>query len=134
MFIDKDSIKVKINGMSDYISLGQYITEARYGYNKLWAPDSGRNLAGEQSGTLLGIFPKIIVSFRKLTKLELELLAPILDSANQSLQYYDPLKKQTITMDTYTGDYEISNKSIIGSSGHKNESFDISFIAIRKRM
>ena len=132
MFIDKNSLKVKTSSMDSYLSLGQYITEARYGYNKLWARDSGRNLAGEQSGTLIGIFPKIIVSFRKLTQTELELLAPILDSASQSLQYYDANKKATVTMDTYTGDYEVTNKGMIGS-GRKNESFNISFIAIRKR-
>lgn len=126
MFLDKNSIIV------NNVSLGQYITEAKYQYNKLWASDSGRNLAGEQSGTLIGIFPKIIVSFRKLTKAELELLAPILDAPVQSFTYYDPNKQQTITIDTYTGDYEVSNKGMI-NKGHKNEGFDISFIAIRKR-
>ena len=126
MFLDRNSIIV--NG----VSLGQYIVEAKYGYNKLWASDSGRNLAGEQSGTLIGIFPKIIVTFRKLTKTELELLVPILDAPSQSFTYYDPNKKATITMDTYTGDYEVSNKGMI-NTGHKNEGFDISFIAIRKR-
>ena len=126
MFIDKDSIIV------NNVSLGQYITEAKYGYNKLWASDSGRNLAGEQSGTLIGIFPKIIVHFRKLTKSELEVLVPILDSPSQSVTYYDPYKQQNVTMDTYTGDYEISNKGMI-NKGYKNEGFEISFIAIRKR-
>ena len=132
MFLDKDSLKVKISSMENYISLGQYIVEAKYQFPKLWASDSGRNLAGEQSGTLIGVFPKIIVTFRKLTQNELELLVHILDSAIQSLQYYDPFKKTTVTMDTYTGDYEVINKSIIGNN-HKNESFDISFIAIKKR-
>ena len=72
MFIEKDSIK--ING----ISIGQYIVEAKYGYNKLWASDSGRNLAGVQSGTLIGIFPKIILQFRPLSKTELELILYLL--------------------------------------------------------
>ena len=126
MFIDKNSII--ING----ISMGQYITEAKYGYNKLWASDSGRNLAGVMSGTLVGIFPKIILQFRKLTKTELEIIVPILDSQNQTLTYYDPFKKTNVTMTTYTGDYEITNKSIIDSK-HKNDGFSCSFIAIRKR-
>ena len=71
MFINKDSII--ING----ISMGQYIVEAKYSYNKLWAQDSGRNLAGTQSGTLLGIFPKIILQFRRLTKTELEVITQL---------------------------------------------------------
>lgn len=127
MFIDKNSIII------NNINMGQYITEAKFGYNKLWSPDSGRNLAGSQSGTLLGIFPKIILTFRKLTKSELELIVPILDSARQSVTYYDPYKKQNITMSTYTGDYEIVNKLIVNDFNKKNESFSCSFISTDRR-
>ena len=126
MFINKDSLIV------NNINLGNYIVEARYGYNKLWSSDSGRNLAGTQSGTLIGIFPKIIVQFRKLTQTELETLAPILDSARQTVQYYDPNKKAMTTMTTYTGDYEVINKGIIGHI--KNEGFQISFISTKRRV
>ena len=125
MFINKDSLIV--NG----INLGRYIVQATYSYNKLWSSDSGRNLAGEQSGTLVGIFPKIVVQFRKLTQLELETLAPIIDSARQTVQYYDPNKKAMTTMTTYTGDYEVVNKGIVGHV--KNEGFQISFIATKRR-
>lgn len=126
MFIDKNSIT--ING----VNMGQYIVEAKYGYNKLWGPDTGRNLAGDNTGTLIGIFVKIILQFRKLTKSELEIITPILDSANQTVTYYDPTKKANVTMQTYTGDYEISNKNIINES-RKNEGFSCSFIAVSRR-
>lgn len=126
MFINKNSII--ING----INMGQYLVEAKYGYNKLWANDSGRSLSGAMSGSLLGIFPKLILQFRKLTKSELEIITPILDSANQTVTYYDPTKKANVTMTTYTGDYEIVNKHII-SGNAKNEGFSCSFIATRKR-
>lgn len=125
MFIDKNSLIV------NNINLGNYIVEARYGYNKLWSKDSGRNLAGTQSGTLVGIFPKIVVQFRKLTKNELELLTPILDNSRQTVQYYDPNKKAMTTMTTYTGDYEVVNKGIVGHV--KNEGFQISFISTKRR-
>lgn len=131
MFIDKDSIKIKV-GSGSWVSMGQYITQAQYGYNKLWSSDSGRNLAGKQTGTLIGIFPKIILQFRKLTKDELEIIIPILDASRQTVRYYDPKKKDYREMETYTGDYEIVNKSIIDES-HKNEGFSCSFIAISKR-
>lgn len=127
MFIDRNSII--ING----VNMGQYIVEAKYGFNKLWSSDSGRNLAGTQSGTLIGIFPKLILQFRKLTKSELEIIVPILDSAGQTVTYYDPNKKTNVTMETYTGDYEIVNKTIINGN-KKNEGFSCSFIAIRKRV
>ena len=125
MFINPNSLIV------NNINLGKYIVQATYSYNKLWSSDSGRNLAGTQSGTLVGIFPKIIVQFRKLTKSELELLTPILDSARQTVQYYDPNKKAMTTMTTYTGDYEVVNKGIIGHI--KNEGFQISFISTKRR-
>lgn len=123
MYIDKNSIV--ING----VNFGQYLTEVEYQYNKLWGPDSGRNLAGEQSGTLIGVFPKFVLSFRKLTKAEMELLVPIFDSAVQNFTYYDPSKQQKITIQTYTGDYNFSNNRVNG----KNGDFQLSFISIRKR-
>ena len=125
MFINPNSLIV------NNINLGKYIVQATYSYNKLWSSDSGRNLAGTQSGTLVGIFPKIVVQFRKLTKSELELLTPILDSSRQTVQYYDPNKKTMTTMTTYTGDYEVVNKGIVGHV--KNEGFQISFISTKRR-
>lgn len=126
MFIDKDSIK--INGTS----IGKYLISAKYSYNKLWASDSGRNLAGAMTGTLIGIFPKITLEFAPLTKSELEIIVPLLDSATQSVRYYDPKKKTYVTMDTYSGDYEFTDKNVI--TGHvKNGGFSCSFIARKKR-
>lgn len=123
MYIDKNSIVI------NSVNFGQYLTEVEYQYNKLWASDSGRNLAGEQSGTLLGIFPKFVLSFRKLTPSEMELLVPIFDSAVQNFTYYDPNKKAKITIQTYTGDYNFSNNRVNG----KNGDFQLSFISIRAR-
>ena len=122
MFVNKDSVII------NDISMGKYLLQADYEYNKLWASDSGRNLAGEQTGTLIGIFPKLVLQFRKLTKDEVHLLAPILDSARQTVQYYDDNKGAMITMTTYTGDWKLVNKGI-----QQNEPFDCSFISTRKR-
>ena len=127
MFIDKNSII--ING----VNMGDYLVEARYGFNKLWANDSGRNLAGTMSGSLLGIFVKLILQFKPLTKTELEIIAPILDSTSQTVTYYDPNKKANVTMTTYTGDWENTNKNII-KDDVTNEGFSCSFIAVRKRV
>ena len=137
MFIDKDSII--ING----VNMGQYLVEAKFGYYKIWSSDSGRNLAGTQTGTLIGIFPKLILQFRRLTRDELETsvdnkpsLIEILDSARQTTTYYDPHLKRLNTMTTYTGDYEITNKGILENSSKrilKNEAFSCSFISVRKR-
>jgi hypothetical protein len=122
MYIDGNS--VIING----VSMGQYIVEAKFSYPKLWASDSGRNLAGKMTGTLIGIFPKIILQFRPLTKEELNIIAPILDSANQTVTYYDPKENKDITMTTYTGDWELTNNNL-----NQNQGFSCSFISVEKR-
>ena len=122
MFVNKDSIRV--NG----VSMGQYLLQADYEYNKLWSSDSGRNLAGTQSGTLIGIFPKLVLQFRSLSKEELHIIAPILDSARQTVEYYDDNKGAMVTMTTYTGDWKITNRGI-----NQNESFSCSFISTKKR-
>lgn len=127
MFLDKDSLFI------NNVNLGQYLVEVEYRYNKTWGKDSGRNLLAEMSGTFLGVVVKLKLTFRKLTQQELELLAPILDSAWQQTTYYDPVKKAMTTMDTYTGDWATLNKSTFINHAKANESFSISVIAVRPR-
>ena len=126
MFIDKDSLI--ING----VNMGQYITQAEYQYHKLWDGKTGRNLASEMTGTLIGIFPKIIVTFKPLTKSQLEVIAPILDSVRQTVSYYDPTKKRQISIETYTGDWSVVDRHII-TERMRNDGFNISFISIKRR-
>ena len=128
MYVNKNSLII------DGINMGQYITEVEYGYNKLWASDSGRNLAGVQSGTLIGIFPKLKLNFIKLTQKELETIAPMLDRATQNVTYYDPVLKKMTTMSTYTGDWATLNRNCFTDVARANESFSISFIARKKRV
>ena len=124
MFINRNSII--ING----ISMGQYILSAKYEFNKLWGSDTGRNLKGKFSGTLVWNFPKITLTFRKLTKAEMNIIAPILNSGSQSLTYYDPDTNQNETISTYTGDWSYENKGIV----QKNDSsFECSFISRERR-
>lgn len=122
MFINKNSLYM------DGISMGQYLTQVKYGYNKLWSSDTGRTLSGKMSGTLIGIFPKIIMSFRKLTDAELVYLAPHFDNARQTIRYRDPNKNADVTMTTYTGDWETVYKNM-----DKADAFELSFIATDRR-
>ena len=126
MFLNKDSIII------DNVSMGNYLISAEFGFHKLWGKDFGRNLVGSNSGTLIGIFPKITLNFRKLTRQEIELLAPILDSAFQSTTYYDPNLKALNTMSTYSSDWVLQNKSIMDAN-HKAEGFKWSVISNNRR-
>ena len=123
MFINANSIKI------NNVSMGQYLLSAKYEYNKLWGSDTGRNLKGKYTGTLVGVFPKLILTFRKLTKAEMNVVAPILDSSSQSVTYYDPTTNSNKTIKTYTGDWSYENKAISNKSG----SFECSFIARERR-
>ena len=129
MFVNKNSLKIRKYGTGSYVNLGNYITQVEYGYNKLWGKDTGRNLKGRTTGTLLGIVVKLKLSFAPLTKSELELLSPILNSAYQNTQYYDPDLQQMTTIQTYTGDWATLNKNSFENVAKVNEAFDISVIA-----
>lgn len=128
MFINKNSLSI------DGVNMGNYLLEVEYGYNKLWSNDSGRNLAGTQTGTLIGIFPKLKLTFAPLTQAELETIAPILDKATQNTTYYDPTKRAMTTMSTYTGDWATTNKNTFTNVARANESFSISVIARSRRV
>jgi hypothetical protein len=128
MYLDENSIEISKDNGTTYIKVAQYITEAKFGYNKVWSNDAGRNLAGKQSGTLVGIFPKIVLTFKPLNKSELNIIAPYLDNPSQKIKYYDPNKDQIITIETYTGDWENTQNNI-----KETQTFNCSFIAREKR-
>lgn len=123
MYVDKNSIII------NNINMGQYLTQADFEYNKLWSSDSGRNLAGSQVGTLIGIFPKLVLQFRSLNADEVHTLSQIFDSATQTVQYYDDNKAEMTTIQTYTGDWKAVSKKI-----NKCEPFSISFISRKRRV
>lgn len=132
MFLNANSLQIKKSG-GNYINLGQYLTQVEYGYNKLWANDTGRNLKGKTTGTLLGIVPKIKLSFHDLTQSELETLAPILNSAWQTTKFYSPQDRAMIEIQTYTGDWATTNKNTFANVARANEGFEISLIATTPR-
>ena len=127
MIIDKNSIQV--NG----VSLAPYLTNAKFGYHKVWSDDTGRNLAGSMTGTLIGNFPKVTCTFRKLTQAEVELLAPIFDASVQTFTSYDPVKRTNVTRETYTGDWEYDTHNTYQNTNKAIEGFTIAFINVHKR-
>jgi len=127
MLLDANSLVI------NDVNMAQYLVQIEYGYNKMWGPDTGRNMKAKMSGTFLGVIPKLKLTFRKLTQAELETLAPILDSAWQSTTYYDPVLKRNETITTYTGDWETTQKTTFALKAKAMESFTISVIGIEPR-
>lgn len=117
------------------VNITPYLIDIKFGYNKIWGKDTGRNtLSGKYTGSLLGIFPKIVCTFGKLTQQQIEDLVPILDGATQNVTYYDPNKKALRTMETYSGDYELGQKCLFSNVAKAGEPFGISFIARDRRV
>lgn len=120
--INKDSIKI------DGVSMGQYLTGATIGYYKLWSSDSGRNMAGTNTGTLIGIFPKVQLTFRTLTDSELSIILKLVNKANMTLTYWDTELQQKKSLSCYAGDVETPVKKL-----GKYQSFTVSIITNAKR-
>ena len=116
------------------VNITPYLTDIKFGYNKVWGKDTGRNsLSGKYTGTLIGIFPKFICTFGSLTQTQIETLVAILDTSFQTLTYYDPNKKQKKTIQTYSGDYELEQTCLFSDVATAGKPFNISFIATTKR-
>lgn len=118
-------VLLKING-TDYTSkvLTPFVIER----NKLWGEDTGRTMSGELTGTLIGVFPKIVGSLYVEDEIELSALLTILDSASQTIDVYDAKTRSLKQYLTYTNDYKIE---IINLEPLYRE-IQVSFISRRK--
>lgn len=101
MLIDKDSLII------DGVKMAQYLTQAKFGYHKIWGKDTGRSLSGDNSGTLKGIYPKITMTFRKLKEDELKIILALFNKAENKVTFYNPdLEKKIVNMSCYSNDQE----------------------------
>lgn len=82
------------------------IISYKIGRNKLWASDTGRNMAGNMKGSLIGNFPKIMLEIEPLNSDEMAELEEILDSASINVSYYNNKYQCVCTGSFYAGDYE----------------------------
>ena len=87
MFINKDSLVI------NDLNMGDYITEATYGFYDTWSSDTGFNtMSGNFVGTFKGTYPKISVKFAKSLSIEQlkELTTKIFRTTTQTITYDDP--------------------------------------------
>ena len=94
----------------DLVKIGTTVLPGLKGYsvqrNKLWK-DSERNMAGNISASLIGIFPKLLLTFRDaLTEDEISTICNLLDQPYFSVTFFDPKFKTTKTAQYYAGDFE----------------------------
>lgn len=113
----------------DGVSMAQYCTAIHFGYHKVWGKDTGRNNGGDNSGTLLGIYPKITFTFRKLNKKDTGELLRLFNKAENLLTFFNPdLEKKIYNMSCYSNDQEFDQKYL-----GKIQEYKSSVISNRKR-
>lgn len=123
MLIDKESLII------DGVKMAQYITEAKFGYHKIWGNDAGRALSGDNSGTLKGIYPKITMTFRRLSVEEIGTVLSLFNKAENKVTFYNPdIKKKIVDMSCYSNDQEYNQKYL-----GKSEGYSSAVIANKKR-
>ncbi len=123
MLIDKNSLII------DGIKMAQYLTKVKFGYHKIWSSDTGRNMAGTNSGTLVGIFPKITMTFRRLNDEEIGIVLSLFNKAENKVTFYNPdLKKAIYNMSCYSNDQEFEQ-----SNFGKIEGYSCAVVSNKKR-
>ena len=76
------------------------------GYKKLWSEDTGRSITGVNKGTLVGIFPKLTITFTPMTEDEMSLVENITCMPSCQVKYYDSHTKALVQNDFYFGDLD----------------------------
>lgn len=123
MLINENSLII------DGINMAQYLIKVKFGYHKIWSSDTGRNMAGTNSGTLIGIFPKITMTFRKLDEEQINTVLSLFNKAENMVTFYNPDLERTISnMSCYSNDQEYEQTNF-----GKIEGYSCSLISNRKR-
>lgn len=99
-------------------------------YNKLWAEDSGRNLKGVNKGTLIGIFPKLLLEFGSMNDDEMAEFLEWSDLPEITVTWYDAKIKGTRTASYYSNSVEVSLKN---KNTMKYERVSVNLIPNQKR-
>lgn len=116
---------VKIIDLTPYIIRDSFTV----GSYKQWGSDAGRStLNGTYSGTLIGIFPKLSFTLRRLKDNEATTVYDVFDNAYGYFQYYD--RKGTRIKQFYIGDVIDKIESAI-SLMHSQTDIDI--VAVSKK-
>lgn len=83
------------------------LTEYKVGDNKLWK-DAGRTMSGKLKATLIGIFPKITLSFTYLNASQIATVTNLLKNAQFTVDYWDARSQTYKEGEYYASDYEVA--------------------------
>ena len=89
----------------EYVPLGK-LTQYDVQFAKLWSSDTGRSMTGENKGTLVGIFPKLIIKAGRMSEGDMSAFLYLVNQATTNITYYDPQYRATVTASFYFNDAE----------------------------
>lgn len=113
----------------DGVSMAQFCTSIKFGYHKIWGSDTGRNNGGDNSGTLLGIYPKITFTFGTLDYNQIGILLGLFNKAENKVSFYNPDLKRVLTnVSCYSNDQEFDQNIL-----NKGKNYSSALISNRKR-
>lgn len=90
-----------------YVPLGK-VTQYDTQFAKLWSSDTGRSMTGENRGTLVGIFPKLIISVGRMSDEDQAAFLYLVNQATTNIRYYDFQYKKQVTASFYFNDAEVA--------------------------
>ena len=99
-------------------------------YCKLWSSDTGRSMTGENKGTLIGIFPKIVLKIGHLTESEMADFLTAVNQARAIVNYYDTELKTYRQNTFYFGD---AQDQLHRQKNMSHKPISISIIACKRR-
>lgn len=99
------SYRGKTYANGEYIPLGK-LTQYDVQLAKLWSSDTGRSMTGENKGTLVGIFPKLIIKCGRMSEEDMSAFLYLVNQATTNITYFDPQYKASVTASFYFNDAE----------------------------
>lgn len=106
------------------------LKEYKVQYAKLWK-DAERNMNGNISASLIGVFTKITLTFRPgLSQDDIRNLCSIFNQAYFNITYFDPATENSKTESFYASDFDIT---YLSKSMDLFDEFSVNLIATAKR-
>ena len=105
------------------------LKEYKMTYAKLWK-NAERNMIGDVSAALIGVFPKIELVFRDaLDENQISTICGLLDIPYFSVTFFNPKTKTTSTAQYYASDYTVE---LLDRSRGLYKEFTVSLVPVSK--
>lgn len=106
-----------------------HIVSYKIGRAKLWK-NADRNMSGDVSAFLIGIFPKIIMKVGYTTQEQMSQLTQLLDQDYFTVTWFDVRIQQTVSTQYYASDYEVE---LDNKEKGRYKPFDVNLVPVSKR-